>query len=78
MKKIIVTIAAVIAIGVILVGTFIGGAYYGMMNTAEAYFEGMSDSINSLDVGETSEEFTLDGAEIGIDEEINFCIIRTK
>lgn len=83
MKKLIIGVIMTVVMVFILRCTYYAGVEYAIEEVGKAYSEGLMASIGSLDVGETSVEYTLSGEEMSeyLDEDIEdikYVIIRTK
>ena len=79
-KMLYVVLIVLLIISNILVGLFAyhEGVRYGVNETAKIYFEGFSETVDSLEVGEMSDIYELNGSEVGIDKEVEFMIVRAN
>ena len=84
-KKIIIGLVITLVSIFALRFTFRAGAIYGMLETAKVYGEGLTQSVGSLDIYDTSKEYYLDFTEfreLGVEgdypDEIYFIVTRAK
>ena len=79
-KMLYVVLIVLLIISNILVGVFAyhEGVRYDVNETAKIYFEGFSETVDSLEVGEMSDICELNGSEVGIDKEVEFMIVRAN